>query len=534
MFRWRIQFLCMAVSVGAANYYLDPVQGDDTRAGTATATAWKTLARASKIKFAAGDSLLLKRGGVWSGDSLFLAAVGTAEKPVVVAPYGDPSGPRPHASNRGNLVALRNSRHVVVRDLALSGARGGCIELRDSTNSNIRIESIEAWDCGGGIYLTGTDITVRGCHIHDGHMVVNTKDVMDDDYGATGIGFSQLDGCTVVGNRLVNLAAASYDYGTDGGALEFWKTVRRCDIHGNFAYRVDGFSEFGGQKGDSVVDVAIHHNVLLEAGIMTCLHIRDSTSTFGVGYDGLRFDNNLSVTRYGRPASHHVIADGGVLPDKKRVQVRNNIFVTDSSNYYSYQQKGSALDPSWSHEYNLLWNPKNNPFKVDRTAGTGEIYAKPGFADSTWNASSVVDTVLAKYALGAGSPAVGSGTRLGYATDFHGNPADRSGVVDRGPFALGSRTNTVFPASPRARRRILAHSDGRALRLLLESDAESVVQARWFSPGGVLLGDLGTWSVEPGPQSRVVALPTLATGSGILHARFRDGQSLSILVPVIR
>lgn len=418
--------------------HVDFRSGNDSASGATPLLARKTLAGLRNVLMKPGDSLLFARGSQWARESLYVTGNGKADSPIVVGAYGNASLGRPHLANTGMLLVLRNASHVVVQDLELSGARAGCVEMRDSTVSHAVVRRIEAHDCGGGIDLSGTDIVVEDNLIHDGHMVVNTKETMDDDYGATGIGFSRLDGCKVRGNRLWNLSAPSFDYGEDGGAFEFWKTVRKCDISGNFAYKVNGFTEFGGQKGDSAISISVHHNVAFQNGPIACFHIHDSASLFGVGYDSVRFDNNLSVTRHGKPWSYHVIADGGLIPSRDRIKIRNNIFVTDTSNYYNYQETHS-LDPTWLHEANLIWNPVNNPFSTaTRVKGQGEVYANPLFLDDRWNATAAIDTVLAHYGLQPSSPARGTGQALGYETDYFGKPAAPGGIVDMGPFAHGS------------------------------------------------------------------------------------------------
>ena len=431
--------ICSAACFASARtVHVDSRSGSDSASGATAQEARKTLAGLRDVLFKPGDSLLFARGGAWERESLYVAGTGKVDSPIVVGAYGDVSLPRPHLSNTGMLVVLRSASHVVVQDLELSGARAGCLEMRDSSVSHATVRRIEAHDCGCGISLSGTDLLVEDNQVHDGHMVVNTKETMDDDYGATGIGFSRVDGCVVRGNRLWKLSAPSFDYGEDGGALEFWKTTRNCDIHGNFAHEVNGFAEFGGQKGDSVVGVAVHHNVALENGPLACFHFGDPSKLFGVDYDSVRFDNNLSVTRRGRPASHHLIADGAPPRRREGVKVRNNILVTDSSNYYNYQE-GHSLDPSWIHEANLVWNPINDPFSsVGRVRGAGEVYANPRFREQGWNALPAIDTVLAHYGLRDDSPARATGLFLGYATDFFGKPAAPGGIVDMGPFAHGS------------------------------------------------------------------------------------------------
>lgn len=525
--RFIVLGLVAAVGAHARAMHFDAQGGSDSASGSTAATAKRSFSILRGAVLKPGDSLLFKRGSRWQGDSLILSGAGTAEAPFVLSAYGDAALPKPCLENQGNLLVLRDARHLVVEDLELAGAHGGCIEMRDSTVFHATVRRVDAHDCGSGINISGGDIVVRDNTIHDGHMVVNTSTRMDDDYGATGIGFSRLDGCRVHGNRLWNLVAPSYDYGVDGGAFEFWKTVRNCDIFGNFAFRADGLTEFGGQDGDSVIGVAVHHNIAFEVGVIACFHIDDSASLFGVGYDSVRFDNNLSVTRGGRAASFHVVADGGVLERPDRIRIRNNILVTDSSNYNNYQGEHSE-DPTWVHEHNLLWNPVNKTFSGARVRGTGELFGDPQFANPLWKATSTIDTNLSSYGLQASSPARGTGLDLGYASDYFGKAASKDGKVDMGPFSPD--------AFDKARRRVaspfLARAWGGRLEIHLGPEAASTLRiqvvdasGRTLVDGGVVVspeGDVATMELPHGTT------PTFARISFVTKSGTTSGGTVAI------
>ncbi len=51
-----------AGTAGAATYYVDCSAGSDSRAGTSTSAAWRSLTKANGASLRAGDSLLLKSG----------------------------------------------------------------------------------------------------------------------------------------------------------------------------------------------------------------------------------------------------------------------------------------------------------------------------------------------------------------------------------------------------------------------------------------------------------------------------------------
>ena len=65
-------FSCSFVSLGAfaANgtvYYIDSVSGDDSSSGTSENFAWKTIEKANSMTYSAGDKILFKAGGIYTG-----------------------------------------------------------------------------------------------------------------------------------------------------------------------------------------------------------------------------------------------------------------------------------------------------------------------------------------------------------------------------------------------------------------------------------------------------------------------------------
>jgi hypothetical protein len=73
-------------------YHLDSVDGSDRNDGKSPTEAWKTLGRAMKQRLAPGDSLLLKRGCVWTGQ-FRLRGSGRRGRPITLGTYGP--GPKP-------------------------------------------------------------------------------------------------------------------------------------------------------------------------------------------------------------------------------------------------------------------------------------------------------------------------------------------------------------------------------------------------------------------------------------------------------
>lgn len=514
--------------------YFFASDGADAGSGT-RASPWKSSVKFKSLSLAPGDSVLFKRGSVWPSDSLFITAKGNPSLPIVFSSWGEQGEPVPHLKAPGRLVVLTRSSDLILENLRLSGARGGCVELWDSTNTRIVVQDLETQDCGGGIYATGTDIVIRRNYFHDGKMVVNTPGEKgtvagDDDYGASGIGLGQINGCQVYSNRLENLTAPSYDYGTDGGAVEFWRTVRNCDIHSNFSRNTNGFMEFGGIKGDSVVDVSIHHNLILDAGTVGCFHMGGLSSAMGVLFDRIRFDHNLAVDRYQMPWGYHLYSDGPRLDRPDRIQVRNNIFVSDSAKFWTLDWTAPNKEPAFLHRDNLIWSPKLNPFKDGWVAGSGETFADPLFANPGWNSRPLWDTVAADYAPSGSSPSVKAGQNLGYAVDYFGKGYPQGEPVDLGPFSregvsgfLAGRRGNAQDAAVRV------HGSGQGLVVESNLEVSQTCRLRLLGLGGEVLQEFASWQAPIGPSSHQVSFTANVSTLALVEVRVGPSRFVRLL-----
>jgi len=151
----------MAVSqLQAVTYYVDSIDGNDANNGTDANTPWKTLAKVNTKTFVAGDRLLFKAGGSWTGTTqLHPLGSGASGNPIVIDMYG--TGAKP-IINSGNAVGLNtgtvwldnqsyweiNNLEITTDYNALDGERRG-IYLGASTAST-----------------TFNHLYVRNCYIH--------------------------------------------------------------------------------------------------------------------------------------------------------------------------------------------------------------------------------------------------------------------------------------------------------------------------------------------------------------------------------
>lgn len=442
--RFPILPLAIVLAVGsvsvATTFHLDADSPTATGDGRSPATAWKTLLQLQKATLQPGDSVVFKRGARWTNDSLMLQARhgGSAQQPVVVSVYGNPSDPPPHLENSGRLLGLWRASHMVLEGLHLSGARAACLEIGDTGSHHVVVRDIEADSCGAGIEINkARDVVVSGCFLHDMKMIKSTQGAegtveADDDYGAMGLVLAGAQGCEIRENRFRNCRAPSFDYGFDGGAVEAWGGVKDCEIHRNRAEYTDGFMEFGGQPSDTVRNVRVHHNLALETGGFSWIHVLDTTGRFGMSYDGLRIEYNTTRTR--NRSVGFFFGGGGKLADPEQISIRHNILVADTV------RGGVYYKPPYAIGNNLVWCPKN-PFTNTYPAAPGDRWLDPMF---------VSDTDLS---LQATSPARDAGVPRGYTMDFQGKSAWRGTAPDQGAFEFQAGEDHVeirTQARPRA------------------------------------------------------------------------------------
>ena len=87
-FGWFLVGVIGVSIVHARTYYISP-DGSDSNPGTSVDEPWKSLIRSSNADLATGDSVLLRRGGVWhetyavSTDGLSLGAYGKGDRPII-------------------------------------------------------------------------------------------------------------------------------------------------------------------------------------------------------------------------------------------------------------------------------------------------------------------------------------------------------------------------------------------------------------------------------------------------------------------
>ena len=175
-----------AVASARATYYVSSSAGDDRNTGLTESAPLKTLARASQIEFGPGDSLLLKKGDLWEGESLLPKGSGTKEKPIVISGYGAGTR-RPHIRpGYSALYGIRivNAAGYVLSGIEISEVMGGIVVWEEN---NYDYEFLRIEDCylhdmtnqhhriplGVPDLLYGMGISIAGSDAHGGRTLLS-------------------------------------------------------------------------------------------------------------------------------------------------------------------------------------------------------------------------------------------------------------------------------------------------------------------------------------------------------------------------
>ncbi|WP_375419407.1 right-handed parallel beta-helix repeat-containing protein [uncultured Hymenobacter sp.] len=137
----------------AATYYVSST-GNDARAGTTPATAWRSVARASAQPYGPGDRLLFE-GGQTFGGSLWLpgSSRGTPAAPIVISSYGTGAATIASGSSYGfygyNTAGIELRRLRFVGAGRLSNVSEGVFFYLDAAQTTLRHLRLDSLDVSG-------------------------------------------------------------------------------------------------------------------------------------------------------------------------------------------------------------------------------------------------------------------------------------------------------------------------------------------------------------------------------------------------
>jgi hypothetical protein len=186
---------------------------------------------------------------------------------------------------------------------------------------------------GTGVYFTNTARfdTVRNCEISYLKMILNTPIIInpDDDYGGVPVQIGG-SGCVITKNFFHHCIALSFDYGYDGGAVEFYEegdTIQDNIISYNTLYKNNGSFEHGSSQG--VNRKPIQDNLIYYNKIINCSSVF-YYNNFGQYKSIMRneqYYNNVVVQDTVSPTGNLLMGSMAVAEAVPNiVTFRNNIF----------------------------------------------------------------------------------------------------------------------------------------------------------------------------------------------------------------
>jgi hypothetical protein len=383
-------------TAAATTYHVDPA-GNDANDGTSTATAWRTLKRASDAVLAPGDSLLLKRGGSWT-EALVIAESGTSSAPITVGSYGSGASPIISGGNAINTTVRLTGSYLRVQDLTITDATWAGVRV--DGDSNVIERNVLSHHVVGIQIQPGADgnKALRNTLTDNNKMSVATPCSVscNDDSGAFGV-VVQGNQNEIAYNTISGSVAPSPDYEYDGAAVEIYGGQYNT-IHHNLTYDNETFTELGGGS-TKASDNTFAYN-LVRAASTTALHkakflvTRGAGDGFGPVYRTRAYNNSVYLAG---PDSEGFVCYAGC--GTEILTLRNNVVQA--------VKKAGYADAAFDEGYGLYWGGPNQ-----FTMGTGSVRQDPLFASAATG-----DLHLA-----ATSPGLESGTSAngGFATDLDG------------------------------------------------------------------------------------------------------------------
>lgn len=416
--------LLSALNSDAAKYYCDPVSTNRIANGE-LASPWKNITQVNNGTglLNGGDTVFFKRGQHYSG-RLLIRRSGNEGKPIVYTAYG--KGNLPIFDNSiSDIITLNNLTHIIIdRIQFIDNSLSDKLHQLPANVSNTillynsphcTISNCDFSLVGVGIAtFTGSNYTnITGNFMHNLRMVRNTPTYNNnnDDYGAVPIVIGSSYN-RITSNRFEECWGLSYDYGYDGGAIEFFgDEMNNNFVAYNTAINCNGFMEIGSSSKGVASNNMVAYNKIINCGI---IGVFQNGGDFACNIRNLQYCNNTVVEtarQFSVPGELFYMAaskgPAGMLV------LKNNIFWCSNGTIIAGKKfSGSAMVRS------------NNIYRM-QNGGLGSFLlgSSEYFSNSAGIFASVSGNPVSwNYELPLGSVAINFGVPIGINYDFNGIP----------------------------------------------------------------------------------------------------------------
>jgi hypothetical protein len=402
-------------------YYVDPSSISVIADGT-LANPWKTIEDVNNgtTLLNPGDMVLFRRGETFSG-KLNILRSGTFDNPIVYGNYG--LGKLPEFDTPfSDIINIKNSEYVVIdgikitdksidkKDHSMLANISYAINIDNSPNCTVKNCDISLVGIGISVNKGSDYTTITRNYMYNLRMVRNTPTSInaDDDFGANPMVIGSSNNI-ITYNRFEDCWALSYDYGYDGGAIEFFGDyMNNNKILYNSAINCNGFIEIGSNNKGVANDNIIGYNKIINCGYLGVYH---NGPTFTVSINNLQyFNNNVieTIQHFTQPTVLFWMEDIGT---QGMIVLKNNIFWLSSGIDFATKK----FDLGQLIHSNNIYRMSSGSLGI--TLGSNEIlndsinlFSNTSGSPSEWD-----------YALVRGCIAIDNGIDVGFNQDFTGN-----------------------------------------------------------------------------------------------------------------
>lgn len=421
-------------AVTGVSYYVSPT-GNDTASGLSTSAPFKTLAKAAGLTLP-GDTVNIMTGTYTNGTStapvLEISRPGSANGYIT---YQAAAGQSPVLSFNGwaGVQVDPTAAYIVVQGLTITG-----------NNDNVTLAQAQQYQSvpGGHPELNGNCFSIDGRNPTTAARP-NHIQVLNNVIGKCGgAGFSSIeaDYITLSGNTVYNSAWYSA-YGTSGiSMLNDWNsdssTGYKMIVTGNRIYNNQEFIPWvsAGKitDGEGIIIDTNNNATTSDGSVLTAYTGRTLIANNVINANGsaaIEVFKSGHVDVVSNSTYGNVLTAADTGRGEMNANLASDVNVIDNIFYSAKSQNPLTVGTCTScyFNYNLYFNGTNSPTTFN---GANDVIADPLYV-----LPNPTDPSTANLKVGAGSPAIDSGTSyLAPLTDYAGKPRPQGKAFDRGAF----------------------------------------------------------------------------------------------------